>query len=355
MPPTKPTPGREEIHVSELCQQLLEAIPYWNSPPPTPWIGAPEPGRSAIAIPTPLSGDVAPTDDVAGDLAPANSERLAHPRINPRASVPFFLIHLVPLLAIFTGITWTAVWIFLAMYWGRMFCITAGYHRYFSHRAYKTGRVFQAILAFGGCASAQKGPLWWAGHHRMHHRYSDTPSDPHTPRKGFWWSHAGWILSDETSALPEGTMKEYDDVPEIQWINTKDWVAPWSFAVAAFLIGGWSGLIFGFVGSTVLLWHSTFLINSLAHVWGSRRFETTDTSRNNFALAVLTMGEGWHNNHHRYAHLARQGLYWWEVDFSYWILCGLEKLGVVWDLKRPRPEWLADNASQTESDLPVPE
>ncbi len=141
------------------------------------------------------------------------SEDFSHPRINPKTSIPFFLLNLVPLLAIFTGITWTSVWIFAVLYWGRMFFITAGYHRYFAHRAYKTGRVFQAILAFGGCASAQKGPLWWAGHHRMHHRFSDTPVDPHTPRKGFWWSHVGWILSDETSSIPEGTMKEYDDVP----------------------------------------------------------------------------------------------------------------------------------------------
>ena len=270
-------------------------------------------------------------------------------------SIPFFLVHLLPLVAIFTGVTWTAVWLFIACYWGRMFFITAGYHRYFSHRAYKTGRVFQFILAFGGSSAAQKGPLWWAGHHRMHHRYSDTPLDPHTPKKGFWWSHVGWILSDETSTQPEGTMKEYDSVPEVRFINRHDWLAPWVLGTICFLVGGLPGLFFGFFGSTVLLWHSTFLINSLAHVLGSRRFETTDTSRNNFALAVITMGEGWHNNHHRYAHLARQGLRWWEVDFSYWILCGLEKLGIVWDLKRPRPEWLEEKPAQSEEDLPVPD
>ncbi len=304
------------------------------------------PGRCAISL-TAEAHDVQSIEDAGADFS--------HGKINMRTSIPFFLVHLLPFVAVFTGVTWTAVWIFIACYWGRMFFITAGYHRYFSHRAYKTSRVFQFILAFGGSAAAQKGPLWWAGHHRIHHRYSDTPIDPHTPKKGFWWSHVGWILGDDTADQPEGTMKEYDDVPEVKFLDRYDFVAPWALGVACFLIGGLPGLFFGFFGSTVLLWHSTFLINSLAHVFGSRRFDTTDTSRNNFALAVITMGEGWHNNHHRYAHLARQGLRWWEVDFSYWILCGLEKIGVVWDLKRPRPEWLEAKPAQSVEDLPTPD
>ena len=159
-----------------------------------------------------------------------------------RTSVPFFLVHLLPLLAIFTGVTWTAVILFMATYWGRMFFITAGYHRYFAHRAFRTGRAFQFVLAFGGCMSAQKGPLWWAGHHRIHHRYTDTIDDPHTPMKGFWWSHVGWILSDETSTRPEGTMKDFEKFPEIRFISKQDWIAPWTLGIACFLIGGWSGL-----------------------------------------------------------------------------------------------------------------
>ncbi len=269
--------------------------------------------------------------------------------------MPFLLFHLIPLAAIFTGVTWTAVILFLVMFWGRMFCITAGYHRYFAHRSYKTSRVFQFLLAFGGAASAQKGPLWWAGNHRMHHRYSDQPQDVHTPKKGFWWSHAGWVLGDDANHQPEGTMKEFTKYPEIRWIDKHDWVAIWGSAIMCLLIGGWSGLVIGFFLSTVCLWHSVFLINSLAHIWGSRRFETTDTSRNNFWLALLTMGEGWHNNHHRYAHLARQGLYWWEIDASYYILRGLAKLHIVWDLKEPKPEWLTDRAVQTVDDLAVPD
>jgi len=248
------------------------------------------------------------------------------------------VVHLLPFLAIFTGVTWTAVILCFVTYWGRMFFITAGYHRYFSHRTYRTSRVFQFILAFGGSSAAQKGPLWWAGHHRIHHRYTDTEMDPHTPRKGFWWSHVGWILSRDTKDQPENTMKDFARFPEIRFISRFDWIAPWSLAIACFLIGGLPGLLIGFFLSTVLLWHSTFMINSLAHVYGRRRFRTDDTSRNNALLAILTMGEGWHNNHHRQASVCRQGLKWYEIDVTWYILAGLEKLHVIWDVRRPRTE-----------------
>ncbi len=262
--------------------------------------------------------------------------RLPHGKINPKTSIPFFLVHLLPLLAIFTGVSRTALVLLFVTYWGRMWFITAGYHRYFAHRSYRTGRAFQFVLAFGGCTAAQKGPLWWAGHHRIHHRYADTIDDPHTPRKGFWWSHVGWILGDDTSDRPANSMKDFEKFPEIRFISKQDWIAPWALGLACFLIGGWSGLLIGFFLSTVLLWHSTFLINSLAHVRGRRRFETRDTSRNNALLALLTLGEGWHNNHHHHAHLARQGLRWWEIDVSWYVLVVLEKLHVIWGVRRPR-------------------
>jgi stearoyl-CoA desaturase (Delta-9 desaturase) len=286
---------------------------------------------------------VSTIDDVAPDDSPSDrtDDRfgpLPAGRINPKASIPFFLVHLVPLLAIFTGVSTTALVLLAVTFWGRMFFITAGYHRYFSHRTFRTGRVFQLILAFGGNTAVQKGPLWWAGHHRIHHRFTDTEADPHTPRKGFWWSHAGWILSDDTSPVPEGTMKDFEKYPELRFLSRHDWIAPWSLALVCFLVGGWSGLVIGFFLSTVLLWHATFLINSLAHVYGSRRFATEDTSRNNPLLAVLTMGEGWHNNHHKAPYVARQGLRWWEVDLTWYVLVVLEKLHVVHDLKRPREE-----------------
>jgi stearoyl-CoA desaturase (delta-9 desaturase) len=261
---------------------------------------------------------------------------LPHGRINPTSSIPFFAIHLLPLLVIFTGVSRTAWILFAVTFWTRMFFITGGYHRYFSHKAYKTSRVFQFILGYGGCTAAQKGPLWWAGHHRIHHRFADTINDPHTPRKGFWWSHAGWILSDDTTSAPLRSVKDFEKFPELRFISKHDWIAPWSLAVVCTLIGGWSGLLIGFVLSTVVLWHATFLINSLAHVFGSRRFETEDTSRNNALLAILTMGEGWHNNHHKAAYLARQGTKWWEIDITWYVLFLLEKLHIIWGVKRPR-------------------
>jgi len=252
-----------------------------------------------------------------------------------RTSLPFFALHLLPLLAIFTGVTATTWILFAVTYWTRMFFITGGYHRYFSHRSYRTSRAFQFILAFGGASASQKGPLWWAGHHRLHHRYSDTAKDPHTPLKGFWWSHVGWILGDDTKESP-GTMKDFSKFPEIRFISKYDWIPVWSLAIVCFLIDGWSGVLIGFVLSTVVLWHSTFLVNSLAHVSGRRRFETSDTSRNNWFIALLTLGEGWHNNHHNRAHVARQGLKWWEIDVTWYILLALEKLHIIWDVRRPR-------------------
>lgn len=278
----------------------------------------------------------APPIDTLQISDPPESDRLPHGRINPRASIPFFVVHLLPLLAIFTGVPATTWILFAVTYWVRMFFITAGYHRYFAHRTFRTGRAFQFVLGVGGGTAVQKGPLWWAGHHRIHHRYADTVDDPHTPRKGFWWSHAGWILSDDTTPPPDGSMKDFEKFPELRFISRHDWIAPWTLGLVCFLLQGLPGLLIGFLLSTVALWHSTFLINSLAHVFGSRRYDTADTSRNNFALALLTMGEGWHNNHHRSAWIARQGRRWWEIDMTWYVLVVLEKLHVIWDVKRPR-------------------
>lgn len=262
-------------------------------------------------------------------------ERAANERVNWKSSIPFFLVHAVVLLSFVTGVTTTAVIIFLVMYWGRMFFITAGYHRYFSHRAYKLNRGMQFLMAFGGATSAQKGPLWWAGHHRNHHRYSDTELDVHSPLKGFWWSHVGWILCDKNNAWDPDGIRDFAKYPELRFLTDHDWVAPWAAGIACYLVGGWSGLVFGFLGSTVLLWHCTFFVNSLAHVMGRRRYATTDTSRNSAIVAFLTLGEGWHNNHHYYQSSARQGFFWWEFDVSYYVLRGLSFVGLVKDLKVP--------------------
>ena len=265
----------------------------------------------------------------------ASIARPADERVNWPRSIPFFVVHLLPLLAIFIGVTTRALILCAVLYFGRMFFITAGYHRYFAHKSYKTNRVFQFILAFGGASAAQKGALWWASHHRLHHRYSDTELDIHSPQKGFWWSHVGWILANKYKDTDYDLIKDFSKYPELVWLNKHDWVAPWALGFASYFIAGWSGLLIGFFLSTVLLWHGTVTVNSLNHVFGKRRYATTDTSRNSAILAIWTMGEGWHNNHHYYAASARQGFFWWEFDVSYYVLKGLSVVGVVRDLKVP--------------------
>ncbi len=258
-------------------------------------------------------------------------------RLSERVSyIVFWAIHVACLAAIWTGVSARAAVIAVVLYWTRMFVITGGYHRYFSHRTYKTSRWFQFLLGLVGTSCVQKGPIWWAATHRRHHKYSDLPEDVHSPRQsGFWHSHVGWITSQEFVATDLRLVKDLARYPELRWLGTYHFVAPVLLAIACWLYAGWSGLIVGFGWSTVVLWHSTFTINSLAHVFGSRRYETTDDSRNNWLLALLTMGEGWHNNHHHYMSSTRQGFFWWEVDASYYVLRALSAMGIVWGIKEP--------------------
>jgi stearoyl-CoA desaturase (delta-9 desaturase) len=250
--------------------------------------------------------------------------------------LPFLLVHLTCLLAIVTGVTWSAVVVCLITFWVRMFGVTAGYHRYFSHRAYKTSRPFQLLLAVLGTTATQKGVLWWAANHRRHHKYADREEDLHSPtRRGFWWSHVGWILASEYEETDFARVPDLAKFPELRWLNEHYLVPPAALAVGLFLAGGPTWLIWGFFISTVLLWHTTFTINSLAHVYGKRRYETPDTSRNNLWLALLTMGEGWHNNHHYFMNSVRQGFFWWEIDVSYYVIKALSWVGLTWDLLRP--------------------
>jgi stearoyl-CoA desaturase (delta-9 desaturase) len=259
------------------------------------------------------------------------------------AAIPFFAVHLAPLAAFFVVVTWQD-WVLCAvLYLTRMFCITAGYHRYFSHRSYRMGRVAQFLMAFGGTTALQKGPLWWAGHHRLHHRFSDQDDDVHSPRDGFWWSHVGWILSTKYKSTDLSTIKDFASFPELRLLERFQWVGPWMLAIACLLIGGWGGLLIGFFLSTVLLWHGTFLVNSMAHLVGRRRYATPDTSRNSMIIAVITGGEGWHNNHHYLPASCRQGFTWWEYDPTWYVLRGLAAIRVVRDLKDP-PARLLDQA-----------
>jgi stearoyl-CoA desaturase (Delta-9 desaturase) len=252
-------------------------------------------------------------------------------------SIPFLAVHLVALATPFlVPFAWRWAGLAAALYAIRMFAITAGYHRYFSHRAYRTSRAFQLVLAVLGASAAQKGPLWWAAHHRDHHRSSDRPDDVHSPlQAGFWWSHVGWILSARHEGTKLERVKDLARYPELVWLDRWHLVPPVALAAGLLLVGGAPALLWGFFVSTVLLWHGTFFINSLAHVFGRRRYPTGDGSRNSFLLAVLTLGEGWHNNHHFYASAAKQGFFWWEIDVSYYVLRALAAVGVVRDLRRP--------------------
>ncbi len=259
----------------------------------------------------------------------------------------FWFVHLACLAAFFTGVTWSALAVCLALFWLRMFGVTAGYHRYFSHRSYKTSRPFQFVLALFGTLAVQKGVLWWAANHRVHHKYSDQEEDIHSPvQRGFWWSHVGWILAPDYEATDLERIPDMARYPELRWLNQHYLVPPVGLAVLLYLVGGMTWLVWGFFVSTTVLWHSTFTINSLAHVWGSRRYDTADASRNNLWLALLTMGEGWHNNHHRYMTSARQGFFWWEIDLSYYVLVALSWCGLVWDLHQP-PRKLRERPADT--------
>jgi len=258
--------------------------------------------------------------------------------------IPFILMHIACVAVFFVGISLPAVLLCIGLYMVRMFALTAGYHRYFSHRAFKTSRFFQFVLAVAGTTAVQKGPLWWAAHHRKHHKHTDQAGDLHSPvTDGFWWSHIGWVISKKYDPTDWKGIRDFARYPELRWINKYHLAPPIALAVLCFLAGGWLWLVWGFVISTVLLYHGTFSVNSLSHMWGSRRYATGDDSRNNFLIALWTGGEGWHNNHHHYMASVKQGFYWWEVDFSYYALKMMSWVRLVWDLRLPPEQLLASS------------
>lgn len=271
----------------------------------------------------------------------------------------FVMIHLACLLTIWTGVSLTAVVVCVLCYFVRMFAITAGYHRYFSHRSYRTGRVFQFLLALIGASSAQKGPLWWAASHRRHHRHSDTEHDLHSPGlRGLWWAHVGWVLSPEADRADLTTVKDLTAFPELRFLERYHFVPPLLLLGGSYLLGVFLSsfpalnttpmqiVAWGAFVSTVLLYHGTFAINSLAHTLGKQRYSTGDQSKNSFLLAIFTLGEGWHNNHHRYPGSERQGFFWWELDITHYVLTLLSKVGVVWELREPPARIYEEAAAQ---------
>jgi stearoyl-CoA desaturase (delta-9 desaturase) len=244
------------------------------------------------------------------------------------------------------------------LYAVRMFALTGFYHRYFSHRAFRTSRAVQFVFAVIGASCAQRGPLWWAAHHRGHHCHADTALDPHSPSlAGFLWSHMGWFLTPRAFATDWARVPDLREYAELRWLDRYDAAVPLLLCTLLYGTGalldylapglGTNGpqlLVWGFFISTVALFHATVTINSLAHRFGRRRFETSDDSRNNLWLALLTFGEGWHNNHHFFPGSARQGFRWWEVDVTWYGLRLMAALGLVWDL-RPMPDWADGKAA----------
>jgi stearoyl-CoA desaturase (delta-9 desaturase) len=268
-------------------------------------------------------------------------------------TLPFLLLHVAAIAGVFlVEFHWWAVGLCVGLYVVRAWALTAGYHRYFAHRSYKTSRWFQLVLAFLGGTAVQKGPLWWAGNHRHHHRESDTVYDVHSPYfGGLLWSHVGWFMSGMHEATDHEAIKDFSKYPELRWLDRHYWLPAGVLAVACYLIGGWTGVVYGFCLSTVVLYHCVFCVNSLNHVIGRQRYKTSDQSRNNWFLALITLGEGWHNNHHHYQSSANQGFFWWEIDVTYYVLKCLSWLGFVWELRLPPPEKLYAHLTE----IPAPE
>jgi stearoyl-CoA desaturase (delta-9 desaturase) len=268
-------------------------------------------------------------------------------------STPFFAIHLLAFGAVWTGVTPAAAICCAVLYVARMFFVTGAYHRYFSHKTYKTSRAFQFVLAFLAQTSAQKGALWWAAHHRHHHQYSDQPQDTHSVlQDGFWYSHVLWIFDRDNSATDYSRIPDLARYPELRFLNKFYLLPPIALGALCYFWLGASGLFFGFFFSTVLLWHGTFTINSLSHVFGKRRFSTSDDSRNSWWLAIITLGEGWHNNHHRFSSSTRQGFYWYEYDITYYLLKVLSWFGLIWKL-RPVPATILEEGRKSEQRYPA--
>lgn len=259
----------------------------------------------------------------------------------------FILLHLCCLAVFWVGWSFTAVFTAILLYLLRMFAITGFYHRYFSHKTFKTNRFWQFVFAVIGNAAVQRGPLWWASHHRIHHRYTEQSQDPHSPvQHGLVWSHVGWIFYSDNFKTDYKAIQDFAKYPELRWLNRYDNVVPICLLLILFFTGtllenyypklhtnGMQLVVWGFI-STIALFHATFSINSISHVWGTQAFETGDQSRNNFLLALITLGEGWHNNHHFYPRSTSQGFRWWQIDITYYLLCFLEKVRIIYDVNR---------------------
>jgi stearoyl-CoA desaturase (Delta-9 desaturase) len=300
------------------------------------------------------------------DYAPGGAEamRSEPDRVDWLRCIPFIILHLGCLGVLLTGASPFAVWTAVVLYFVRMAAVTGVYHRYFSHKTYSTSRPMQFLLALLGGTTVQRGPLWWAYHHRHHHQHSDEADDAHSPHvHGFWWSHIGWITSRRNFPTDYSKVRDLHRYPELVFLNRFDAIVPVAFAFALFGLGAflevhapglgttrWQLLVWGFFISTTALFHGTSCINSMAHLMGRRRYKTDDDSRNSFILAIITLGEGWHNNHHRYQSATRNGFFWWEIDITYYLLKCLSWTGLIWGLKSVPASVLAEGEERDHRD-----
>jgi stearoyl-CoA desaturase (delta-9 desaturase) len=281
-------------------------------------------------------------------ISPARGAAQRPPQLRTGLTL-FTAIHAACVLVIWTGTSPIALLTCGIVYVIQVFGMSAGYHRYLAHRTFETSRSFQFVLALMATLSGQQGPLWWAGHHRHHHRHADAEGDVHPPHlRGFWWAHVGWITSGHYLAARLEAVPDLVRFPELRVLDRYNMVPPAALAAGILVLGillgavapglGTSGpqmLVWGFCFPTVLSYHATFAVNSVAHLWGRRRFDTPDESRNNVLLGLLAFGEGWHNNHHRCPRSERNGFYWWEVDVTHYLLTVLSWMGLVWNLRTP--------------------
>jgi stearoyl-CoA desaturase (delta-9 desaturase) len=254
-------------------------------------------------------------------------------RLNWTTTIVMILFHLGAVAALFV-FSWKAFAVAVFLYWMTVgLGISLGYHRLHTHRSYKTPKLLEYFFAVCGASTLEGGPIFWVATHRIHHQKSDHEGDPHSPRDGAWWSHVGWILLGEAKHNNTRLLSKYaPDLakdPFYVWLNNYHWVPVLVLAVILYATGGIPFVLWGICMRIVVGLHATWLVNSATHMWGSRRFDTHDDSKNNWWVALLTFGEGWHNNHHAHPTSARHGLAWYEVDISWISLKVMKFLGIA--------------------------
>jgi stearoyl-CoA desaturase (Delta-9 desaturase) len=272
--------------------------------------------------------------------------------------VIFWLVQASALLVFAVPFSWGYLALWAGSHFVRAVGLTLAFHRYYAHRAFQMNRVARFVCTFIGVAAMQKGPLWWAGHHVYHHKFADRDGDPHSPKvSGFYYAHIGWFLNDQKHKKIDPSnpvVRDFSKYPEVRLLDEYYFVPPLLLGLAMYAIGGFPWLVWGFCLPTMTLAHATFAINTINHLYGSRRFETRDESRNNALTALFAAGEGWHNNHHRYQRSARNGFYWWEFDLTYYVILAMRAVGLAWDVQQV-PERIYREAEEGRAVLPAPE